>query len=182
MKTPILLTLLAGIALLPATQARDNNTGSQKGDAQQNRPPQPPPSPLVAAVDTNHDKTISAAEITDAAATLITLDKNSDGRLTKEEFSPKPPPPRQGGKGADKSKGKGKTSRRAEGGHRPPPDPMVKALDVDKDRAISAEEIANAADELLTIDKNDDGQLTRDEFAPRPPRPPQGGQQDADEN
>jgi hypothetical protein len=63
------------------------------------------------------------------------------------------------------------------GHHRPPPSPLVMALDVNKDGVIDATEIANAAAELKTLDKNGDGQLTPDEFAPpRPPHPPQDGQ------
>jgi len=69
------------------------------------------------------------------------------------------------------------------GGHRPPPLPIVTALDVNHDGVIDANEIANASAELLTLDKNGDGQLTADEYlpplppdapkdAPRPPLPP----------
>jgi hypothetical protein len=54
-------------------------------------------------------------------------------------------------------------------GHRPPPLPLVMALDVNHDGVIDANEIANASAELKTLDKNGDGQLTRDEFCPPPP-------------
>jgi EF hand len=57
-------------------------------------------------------------------------------------------------------------------GHRPPP--IIAALDADRDGVISAEEIANAANALLQLDKNGDGQLTPDEFHPEG-RPPRGG-------
>jgi Ca2+-binding EF-hand superfamily protein len=67
--------------------------------------------------------------------------------------------------------------------HRPPPLPIVQALDVNHDGVIDADEIANAAAELKTLDKNGDGVLTADEYlpplppdapadAPRPPLPP----------
>ena len=56
------------------------------------------------------------------------------------------------------------------GGHRPPPSPLVMALDVNHDGVIDSNEIANASAELKTLDKNGYGQLTPDEFAPRPPR------------
>jgi hypothetical protein len=68
------------------------------------------------------------------------------------------------------------------GHHRPPPLPVVMALDVNHDGIIDSNEIANASAALLTLDKNGDGQLTTDEYlpplpkdapsdAPRPPTP-----------
>ena len=63
-------------------------------------------------------------------------------------------------------------------GHRPIP-PVVAALDANHDGVIDADEIANAAAALKTLDKNSDGKLTQDEL--RPPRPPQdGGPQSGD--
>jgi hypothetical protein len=66
--------------------------------------------------------------------------------------------------------------------HRPPPLPIVMALDVNHDGIIDSNEIANASAELQTLDKNGDGKLTPDEYlpplpkdapadAPRPPTP-----------
>jgi hypothetical protein len=66
--------------------------------------------------------------------------------------------------------------------HRPPPLPLVTALDANHDHVIDAGEIANASAALLTLDKNGDGKLTPDEYlpplpadapkdAPRPPLP-----------
>lgn len=57
------------------------------------------------------------------------------------------------------------------GHHRPPPLPLVRALDVNRDHVIDSNEIANASAELLTLDKNGDGVLTTNEYLP--PRPPQ---------
>ncbi len=57
-------------------------------------------------------------------------------------------------------------------GHRPPP--VIAVLDTDRDGVISAGEIENAAKSLLKLDKNNDGQLTREELAPEG-RPPRGG-------
>jgi len=53
---------------------------------------------------------------------------------------------------------------------RPPPLPLFLALDTNHDGIIDSNEIANASAELLTLDKNYDGQLTPDEYLP--PRPP----------
>ena len=55
------------------------------------------------------------------------------------------------------------------GRRRPPPDPVLIALDANHDGVLSADEIANASKSLLALDKNGDGQLTQDEL--RPPRP-----------
>lgn len=67
-------------------------------------------------------------------------------------------------------------------GHRPPPLPIVLALDTNHDGIIDAGEIANAPAALKTLDKNGDGQLTPDEYLPPPPGgtngpggPPPGG-------
>ncbi len=78
-------------------------------------------------------------------------------------------------------------------GHRPPPDALFMALDVNHDGVIDADEIANASAALKALDKNGDGKLTRDELRParppqengadvgydRPPGPPPGDMQDA---
>lgn len=59
------------------------------------------------------------------------------------------------------------------GGHRGRgprgPEPIVRAIDADKDGVISAAELTNAPKALLALDKNGDGKLTADEI--RPPRP-----------
>jgi hypothetical protein len=47
-------------------------------------------------------------------------------------------------------------------GHRPPP--IIAVLDANKDGVIDATELANATAALTTLDKNGDGQLTRDEL------------------
>jgi EF hand len=47
-----------------------------------------PPSPLMQALDANHDGVIDAEEISNAPAALKTLDKNGDGQLTPDELRP----------------------------------------------------------------------------------------------
>lgn len=46
------------------------------------------PSPIVEALDADHDGRISADELKNAAAALATLDKNKDGELTEDEYRP----------------------------------------------------------------------------------------------
>ncbi len=54
---------------------------------------------------------------------------------------------------------------------RPPVPLIVRALDVNKDGVIDADEIANASAALKMLDKNGDGKLTMDEImGPRPQR------------
>lgn len=55
---------------------------------------------------------------------------------------------------------------------RPPVPAVITALDINKDGVIDANEIANAAQLLMSLDKNADGSLTPDEFiGARGPRP-----------
>jgi hypothetical protein len=75
-----------------------------KGPRDQNDPPHGPPhSPLMAALDTDKDGTLSADEIANASESLKKLDKNGDGKLTPDEYRPAP---RDGDKGPkDDNKG-----------------------------------------------------------------------------
>jgi len=82
-------------------------------------------------------------------------------------------PREQGRPGKDGAPGNGERQ-----GHRPP-SPLMAALDTDKDGTLSADEIANAAESLKTLDKNGDGQLTPDEYRPAP-RDREKGPQDGD--
>ncbi|MCY2984864.1 MAG: hypothetical protein NTY15_14675 [Planctomycetota bacterium] len=45
-------------------------------------------SPLVEALDADHDGSISAEEIKNATAALLSIDKNKDGKLSEDEFRP----------------------------------------------------------------------------------------------
>ena len=56
-------------------------------------------SPMMEALDGDHDGVISAREIKNAAAALLTLDKNKDGSLTDDEFRPQGGRPTGGGPG-----------------------------------------------------------------------------------
>jgi EF hand domain-containing protein len=157
----VILTILTLGAAGFVAQAQDDggppDGGPQGGQGFHHRPP---PLPLARALDVNHDGIIDSNEIANASAELLTLDKNGDGQLTKDEYLPPHPP------GADSN-------------FHPPRSPLVEALDVNHDGIIDASEIANAPAELLTLDKNGDGQLTPDEYRPhrphRPPGPPPGG-------
>ena len=166
----------------------------------------PPLPAIVRALDVNHDGIIDSNEIANASAELLTLDKNGDGKLTWDEYMGRrpgpprdgnngdaggppdgPPPgqpgddtnaPPQGGMGQDGPPGGPDQGGPGfgHGRHHMPIPAIVRALDVNHDGIIDSNEIANASAELLTLDKNGDGKLTRDEYmGKRPGRPPQDG-------
>ena len=66
-----------------------------------------PPSPVIEALDADHDGAISADELKNAAEALSKLDKNKDGKLTEEEFRPQGGRPDQGGPGGGRPGGAG---------------------------------------------------------------------------
>ncbi|MEO6753192.1 MAG: EF-hand domain-containing protein [Chthoniobacteraceae bacterium] len=136
--------------------------------------------PIIAALDLSKDGTIDAKEIEKAPQSLLKLDKNHDGKLTEEEYRPKPPGGQggpaggkggpgggQGGPQGGPGGGPGQGGPGGPGGQRPVP-PIIAALDTNKDGVIDADEIAKAAESLKTLDKNGDGKLTEDEYRPKP--------------
>jgi hypothetical protein len=76
----------------PGPPPGDDQNGGPGGGGHHHHPPIPA---IVRALDTNHDGIIDASEIANASAALKTLDKNGDGRLTRDEYlgkRPGPPP------------------------------------------------------------------------------------------
>ncbi len=145
MKT--MLTLLALGASAFIVNAQDSGSpppnGGPGGGGPRHRPP---PLPLIVVLDANHDRVIDSNEIANASAALLTLDKNGDGQLTKDEYLPSLP------------------ANAPKDAPRPPLPAIVKALDANGDGVIDANEIANAPAALKSLDKNGDGRLTPDEF------------------
>jgi len=97
-KALIALCALCATALLAAAQdgpPPGSDNGPQGGPGGQGGPGmgghRPPPSPVIMALDANHDGIIDAAEIANAPAALKTLDKNGDGKLTPDELRPQRP-------------------------------------------------------------------------------------------
>jgi hypothetical protein len=58
---------------------------------EEQRQPRHPPSPVIMALDANHDGMLSAGEIAGAAQALCTLDTNGDGKIDQEEIRPPRP-------------------------------------------------------------------------------------------
>jgi hypothetical protein len=117
---------------------------------EQTRANLPPPSPVVEVLDLNKDGILDATELAAAPRSLLTLDKNGDGRLSYDEIH--------------------RTDIRQPPGD---PPPILMALDVNRDDEIDSNEIANASAALKTLDKNGDGQLSGAELLP-PTVAPQG--------
>lgn len=103
------------------------------------------------------------------------IDVNQDGEISKKEFiaafqrrtQRKGRPPQRPGEE------RGHPPKPGQSFGRPgfPPPPLLLALDTDRDGRISSDEIKNAAVSLRSLDRNGDGDLTREELRPRSPRP-----------
>jgi hypothetical protein len=76
---------------------------------------------VVLALDVNHDGIVDANEIANAAQELMTLDKNGDGQLTRNEYGPPPPPPRNGQGPPPPPNESGTNGDNEQGGPPPPP-------------------------------------------------------------
>jgi hypothetical protein len=92
------------------------------------------------------------------------------GVLLVDHVRSQPPGPREDGRSprGDRREGGGPPGG-GPNGVRPPPPPIIQALDLDGDGELSADEIKEASTNLLKLDKDKDGTLSREET--RPPHP-----------
>jgi len=97
-------------------------------------------SPVLKVIDADHDHVITAAELAKASAALLTLDKNGDGKLTRDEA------------------GISMAAFRGRGGERAGEPPQTPAP------GPTAEDLLSM---LMTFDKNQDGKLQRSEVPDR---------------
>jgi len=99
LKSLIALAVLGSATLLIAQEFRPPHEGP--GGPEGGSGPGPgghrPPPPIIATLDANHDGVIDADEIANASKALKTLDRNGDGKLTREELHP----PRPNGPGPE---------------------------------------------------------------------------------
>ena len=160
----VLATLVVAEIICAQPAPNTDGTGPGRGGPHRSGPGGPGRfHPVLRALDADQDREISATEIANAAAALLTLDANRDGVVATAELRPpfpgrRPPPPAAGSD----------VSPRLQG--RPHPvDPVMLALDANGDGELSAGEIAGAPASLKALDANGDGKLTRDELRPLPP-------------
>jgi len=111
-------------------------------------------SPIVEALDADGDGVISAEELKNATAALMSLDKDGNGKLTEEEFRP-------AGRGPG---GPGPAGRGLEGPGGPPstpnPDRMFEhamGFDMDKDGKLSSSELKRFITDFVSMHGNAEG-------------------------
>ena len=117
--------------------------------------------PVMTALDTDQDGTLSESEIANASKSLLKLDKNGDGVLSQEELKPDPssfPGMAGGGIGMGGN---------PEGG--PPNGAMMKRMfetrDANRDGKLSGDEIPEMLkNRLSAIDKDGDGAIQKSEL------------------
>ncbi|MDO8540123.1 MAG: hypothetical protein Q7S40_06730 [Opitutaceae bacterium] len=119
------------------------------------------PGPIIRVLDVDQDHVISVGELANAPAAIRALDTNGDGSVSVGELRPARP--------ANAPTPPSGAPARPEGARPRPLDPIMLALDVSRDGALSGSEITEAAAHLLALDGNGDGALTFDEFRPLPP-------------
>jgi hypothetical protein len=86
----ILSTLACGLAVGAAQDSAPQPPRHGGGQFRGPGGPMGGPPPIINTLDANHDGAIDATEIANASAALATLDKNGDGKLTREEFAGRP--------------------------------------------------------------------------------------------
>ena len=183
MKRLTLLFTLATLAFAqhrrggPALQLLDADKDSVISIAEINNAPT-----ALAKLDANADGQLTADELRppgrppadrDMAKSLMSFDKNADGKLSKSEL----PERMQGMLARGDKDGDGFLTsaeiqamvpaqpREGEGGMMRM-DPLLSAIDADKNGIISFTEMQNSAAALRALDKDNDGQLSGPEIRP----------------
>lgn len=135
----------------PADERRGEGRGQGRGEGR-GRGGMMRMDPVLAALDADHDGTISAAEIANAPAALRTLDRNGDGRLTEDELRP------AGGRGGFDRGGGGDPDEMAAR--------IFERFDRNGDGKLSRDEMSDGplGEMFDRADANKDGAVTLDEL------------------
>lgn len=116
--------------------------------------------PLMVALDTDKNGTLSAAEIANAPAALKTLDANHDGQLNPEELRPNFP---EGGRGGPRGDNSAEALNR------------LLAYDKNNDGKLTADELPERMRDLIArADEDKDGALSKEELTRFLSRQPPG--------
>ena len=135
--TVLILTVAVLLTQAPAQPPGGRGFGGPDGPPDGFRPPR---NLIAEAIDADGNEEISAAEMAKAADALKTLDRNKDGKLTHDELHDQDGPRRRGpdGRGPD---GPDRGPQRGAG--------------------------LAGLDRLMSLDRNKDGQLSKDELPTR---------------
>lgn len=120
---------------------------------------------MLMAFDANKDGVLTRAELPERLQPIFDrTDTNKDGKLTVEEItkSAAAASPQSAGRGEREGREGGERGRGP--GGRGPGDRLMAALDTNHDGIVDSTEIQAARTALRTLDTNQDGRLTPDEY------------------
>ncbi|MYK88230.1 MAG: hypothetical protein F4018_07720 [Acidobacteria bacterium] len=143
-------------------------------------PARTPPAATAAFMtfDADEDGLLERTELASQFRSLLTrADSDGDGAASEAEIlalltvEAEPPPEPEP---AETGSPEGEEAAEADGGPERPRIPLMAALDADGDGAVSASEIASAAQSLRSLDADGDGRLAMDELRPAADGEPDG--------